>query len=306
MADLSVQVTVIVEGMKKAQRVLRLQVPATPTDKGLTSWLEELVAYLEVEVRFAEFDKDLPPTDDLRPTPSPLKFSLDDLFSGQRENLLNKRELWNLVGNTIFPIRLWLSKAKAFHDVQSRVDPANEQLQLNLFHEKMEKLRLAIHGIANLSELPLRIVSEALGHSRMETTHKGKKLIPRNLGELVRYRSKFESLRHLEDEQFDGLKEIADMLRHNYSSTVSQFWLFRNRLVHQEPPSVEDARLFPQLEGRAWKEYRSEKGVRRVKSFGGRRPAEWDFDSLYKMVVEAFDHYLSVLRQLKALSSFSP
>lgn len=312
MYRVSVELALRANGLEPVQGSFEEQVSAKPAAAGAQYFMEESTALLRQEILYSGYLEELPQVEDLFPEQKQMSFKAEDLFTGTRENVMNKRELWRFVGNSALGVRLWLAKSRAFRDVQRSLPATSERLRWVLHHEKMDKLHHAVHGIANLRDLPVRIVAEALGYdefvARVPKGKRSKKTTLRHLGAVLRFRSQFEPLHEMSKEDYSALQEIARRLETSATPDTNRFLEYRHRLVHREPPIVDEPGLYPQLEGRAWRPIiRDGKQVGKQESIPARGSSpKLTFEDLYPVVVAAFKHYVETLRKLRSISVFSP
>ena len=256
---------------------------------------------------YGEFYQNLPDPKDLFPEVKVRNYTSRDLIAGKIETERNKQELWRLVANIALSAKVFLSKAQAFHEAQRSI--TDERLHFILLLEKVDTLNSAIHAIAKMRDLHIRVINEALGAVPFKITLKnGKKTLTRVLSEVLKHRNEIKEIGDLDEQHLKGLEEIAEKLKTSATADTKACLKYRNRLVHEEPESVDDPRLYPQLESRAWTSIvREGVVVGRTKGVFNRKvKPDWYFEDLFTVIVNVFEHYLSTLRSLRELETFKP
>ena len=309
MPNMSVQLVLNVEGLGPISGCFEHRVQQAPELDGSKNFIEEGLLALRVELLYAQFYEELPEAKDLFPEVKTRTYSSQDLVTGRIETDTNKDELWRLVGNVALAVKVSLAKAKAFHELQRSADSTDERLHFLLHLEKMDKLNLAVHTIATIRDLHMRIINEALGGVPFKITlANDKKAFARVLSQVLEHRDEIKEIGDLDQIHLEVLEEVAEKLRTSATSSTKLFLKYRNRLVHQEPQSVDDARLYPQLESREWTPVVQEgRVVGKTKGISSRQATpDWNFEDLFSVIVDAFEHYLSTLRSLRGLEAFRP
>jgi hypothetical protein len=305
----TVKLQLSVEGFDPVSKDFDQYVEYAATPDGIKYFMEEGVAFLKAELLYGQFYEELPSTKDLFPKVKNRTYSLDDMAGDRIENDTNKQELWRFIGNTTLAINTWLAKAKSIQELQKAIGPSNERLAFVLQHDKMDKLHLSVNAIANLRDLHKRLIMEGLGGIRLDITQSnGQKRPARSLKEALEHWREIDRLNALDDTQIPVLKEIADKLENNATNTTKLFLDYKGKLGHDAPQVVDNPIFYPQLTGRKWKAIiKHGKTVGKTKGMLSRRTKpDWTFDDIFKIVLQAFEHYLGTLRTLRSLTTFNP
>jgi hypothetical protein len=185
----------------------------------------------------------------------------------------------------------------------------DERQRFILLLEKLDKLNSAVHAIANMRDLHIRIISEALGRIAFKVTRKNGKMVEtRILSDVLEHRHEIKEIEALDQQHLTVLQEIAGKLKKSATTNTKLFLTYRNQLVHEEPQSVDDPNMFPQLQSRDLKPIIRDGIVigHRKGMFSRKERPDWYFEDLFAVVVDVFEHYLGTLRSLKALDEFKP
>src|SRR6266404_808359 len=219
MPHVSVHLVLNVEGFGPVSGSFEHTVEQAPELDGSKNFIEEGLLALKVELLYARFYEELPDAKDLFPEVKTRTYSSQDLVTGRIETDTNKHELWSLVGNLALAVKVSLAKSKAFHELQRAADSSDERLHLLLHLEKMDKLNLAVHAIATMRDLHMRIIKEALGGVPFKITlSNGKKAFARTLSEVLAHRLEIKEIGDLDQQHLEVLEEIAEKLKTSATS----------------------------------------------------------------------------------------
>lgn len=272
------------------------------------------VAELRKELRWPRFHSQLPTMTEflggVRQT-----FRLEDMFTGVYFDRRNTRWIWFELGNTLLQTKVLLAQARAYKSLEPlpKNDPAKNSYLHNLHYNKMDKFNLAVCYLAKTEDLVFRLLFENIGASlvAVDMSEPGweRELTWRNIrrGVSRRARESNPALAQLTDDEYRQMRSI--LARFRRPLFVRRFLEYRHRLTHRLKPSVDYPELYTYLEDRVGRALYDEEGREKGRSWGiGGRPIEpeFTFAQLYDLATNTLGHYLSLLRELKAMRRFSP
>ena len=130
MPPVTIKLEVNVTGLETCATSRQLDVSEPPDLEGVQYFLEESIAHLQQEIRYADLDHDLPTFENFfTPGRTSVTASLDSLVESFT-NVSNKRALWFLVDQTNLYVRLKLLRARGYHEAYQEVDEANASKNL--------------------------------------------------------------------------------------------------------------------------------------------------------------------------------
>jgi hypothetical protein len=168
---------------------------------------------------------------------------------------------------------------------------------------------MAVFRLAKVEDLLLRLLFEGTGAQfvPMERQNWDRQLYWDRVRGALKDRAGVEKLAAMEDEEYDRLLTLIREFRN--PRFVQRFVEYRDRMAHRISPSVDYPELYTHLEDRAWNEIRDDQGrvVMRQKGYAGLpNRAEFEFDDLYQIATQTFEHYLEKLRELQKISVLDP
>lgn len=272
-----------------------------------------LLAELRKELQWHAFHSELPAVDeflgDVQQT-----FRSEDIYTGTYFDRQNTRWVWLEIGSTLLQIKFLLAHARAYKSLEPprKNDLAKNNYLYNLHYNKMDKFNLAVFYLAKIEDLVFRLLFENLGAlliADVDITKAGweKQVNWGKIKAALKDKTSNPALSQLSDSEYTTIRRIVAQFRH--PSRIRQFLNYRHRITHRLRPSVDYPELYTYLEDRIGKPILDAEGREKGRSWGiGGRPTkpEFKFNELYGLAVNALQHYIALLRELKAIPRFSP
>ena len=226
------------------------------------------------------------------------------------KDAINVSRLWLEMGNNLLQTRILLVRSKAYKSIEPphNADFSKNNLLYNIHAEKMLQFDRAVHRLAKVEDLMLRLVHEALGGSLVRHDPADpeweRKLTVRNVAAALKNRGGNPALSKLGDEEYGELFSIISELRQ--PDFMDGFLEYRNCLTHRIALSVDYTEFFVALEDRKEERTVLENGSVRIVSHLGAvlTTPRYEFAEVYELARQAFQHYTDLLKRLRALERF--
>jgi hypothetical protein len=149
------------------ERSVDVDVPSNIT--GEESLGEDLSSELATQIALGDFYDSLPDVSGIR-TVGEQTFTLDDIRTSSYFYRRNTRWMWFEISQTLLHAKFLFARARAYKSIEPpRRDVRAENIALyNIHHNKMDAFDLAVHGLAKIEDLFLRLIFENLGGTLVE------------------------------------------------------------------------------------------------------------------------------------------
>jgi hypothetical protein len=269
-----------------------------------------LMLELRKEISWGDYYEQLPDVTALLGLPRQTFRGLDIQTYFDRRNTM---WVWFELANVLLNTKVLLAQARAYEDLEPprNESPADDQLRHNIHILKMEKFDLAAFSLAKVEDLIIRLLFENLGASivnvDMTQPEWERKLTWENFKEGLKHRSDNPNLAALSEQEYRVLRRLVAMMRS--PNFVRRIVEYRNRLAHRMRPSVDYPELKTPLEDRVGRALYGAAGEVTGRAWAvGASPVkpDYEFMNLFDFGRRMMQHYVDLLRQLKAMPRFGP